>query len=301
MLTSLIIHGGCGSLNPQEPLQKRYWEDKEIALKSIITECWPKLLAGQSALEVVEHAINLLEMNPAFNAGIGATPNSENKIGLDAALMRGDTLSCGAVAKLTRNPKAISVARAVMEKSPHVLLVGEGADRFAEQQGFAAVPEKEFETDFQKYWWARAAANRKDRETLLSTVGAVARDQNGVIVAGTSTGGTTFSLPGRVGDSPLIGAGCYADNNLGGASCTGHGERIIACVLAKTALDLIEYKQLSAMQACQQAVEKLGKLPDGRGALIILDKHGQIGFACNEQMLSRAYMTSAMQAPVVEF
>lgn len=297
---ALIVHGGCGTYDIEEPLERDHQAAQSAGLERVISEGWRMLSAGSSAFDVAESVVNMLEDDPSFNAGIGAAIGSDKQIELDASIMDGSNLRCGAVCGLRNIPRAVSVARRVMEVTRHVFLGGEGANRFAEGQGFEHLPAERFYTDYQLYWWEKLAGGSRDR-SAKGTVGAVALDAKGSIAAATSTGGMTRKLPGRIGDSPLIGAGCYADNQIGGASATGYGEQIIRVVLCKSALDLIEYKGLGAQAACEAGIAKLALLPDGLGGIIMIDRNGAIGAHSNERYLPRAYMSAAHSAPVVRF
>lgn len=293
---ALIIHGGCGSYDMSNELEAKNYAEKKAALQRIIDAGWKQLASGTPALDVVESTINLLEDAPCFNAGIGGALDCEKRVSLDASIMRGDTLQAGAVAKLRSIPHAISVARKVMEQTQHVLLVDEGANRFAELQGFHKIKDEEFITEFQLHWWNKSSTPNPNSNTNKGTVGCVARDTSGLIVAGTSTGGMSRNLYGRVGDSAIIGAGTYADNTLGGASATGYGEQILRSGLTRHALDLMHYENLDAMTACTEAIRKMGELKNGLGGIILIDPAGNIGFACNDNALPSAYRTSDMDA-----
>lgn len=297
---AIIVHGGCGTYDINEKIEKEHQEAQQIALDKVIAESWRMLEGGATAMDSVERAVNMLEEDPAFNAGIGAAIGSDKQIELDASIMDGSNLDCGAVCGLRDIPFAVSVARRVMEQTRHVFLGGDGANAFAAAQGFERIPTERFYTDYQLYWWEKLATVDKD-ESAKGTVGAVAMDLSGNIAAATSTGGMTRKLPGRIGDSPLIGAGAYADNSLGGASATGYGEQIIKVVLCKTALDLIEYTGVSAQSACEAAIGRLGTLPDGYGGIILIDRNGAVGSWANEKYLPRAYMSRYQDSPVVRF
>jgi L-asparaginase / beta-aspartyl-peptidase len=301
---AIVVHGGCGSYDLSNPIELANYNAKQAALPAIVRSGWDALVAGRSAVDVVELVINLLETVPCFNAGIGAALGSEKQVELDASIMRGDTLDCGAVASLRAIPRAISVARSVMEASPHVMLVSEGANAFAQSQGFATIPEEQFVTDYQLYWWDKSAnksdaSQPQDGSQLHSTVGAVVRDSSGVIVAGTSTGGLTRKMPGRVGDTPIIGAGTYADSQYGGASATGIGEQIIRSMLTRSAIDEIRYHGASADSAVRSAIANLARFKDGAGGIILIDKLGKVAVCTNESHMPHGYMYTGLPAPVI--
>ncbi len=271
-------------------------------MPSIIQEGWELLTTGASAIDVAERLINLLELNPSFNAGIGGAIGQDGLVSLDASIMDGDTLAAGAVTGLLGYPNAISVARAVMERTPHVFLSGEGANEFAASLGLVRLDAKDLQTPYQIHLWNTFSTTQSSPlpPPAKGTVGAVVRDASGTIVAATSTGGMTRKMKGRVGDSPIIGAGTYADSRLGGVSCTGYGEQILRIVLAKTVLDLVELRGLSISDAIHEALLKMKHLPNGLGGLIAIDSEGTIAFAGNETHMSRAYMSDSMDAPKVE-
>jgi len=251
------------------------------------------LSAGGSALDAVEAAVRLLEDDPVFNAGTGATLTSAGDVELDASIMDGASLRCGAVAvvKDVRNP--ISLARAVMERTHHVLLAGPGASAFAREIGLPPHENGLLVTPRQRRRWeeARAALRAQARPGAPSkhgTVGAVARDARGHLAAATSTGGMSMKLPGRVGDTALIGCGTYADDALAAVSCTGHGERVIQLTLGRHAADLVG-RGASAMDAAREAAALLGRRLQGNGGLIVVGPAGEVGFAHNTAAMSRAW------------
>jgi len=298
---AFAIHGGAGVIRKQDMPP-----EKEQAYREKLTEAvlagYRILQAGGSGLDAVETAIKILEDSPLFNAGKGAVLNADGKAELDASVMDGKTLAAGAVAAVHRIKNPISLARAVMEKSPHVLLIGEGAEIFAQSQGFELVPESYFITPERQKGLERA----KEREKSLQerqpekkgTVGAVALDKFGNLTAGTSTGGMMNKRYGRVGDSPIIGAGTYANNATCAVSTTGWGEYFIRTVAAFDVSALMAYKGLSAAEAGKLVIEKIGKL-GGDGGMIILDKHGNIAMPFNSEGMYRAYINERGE-PVVQ-
>ena len=291
----LVIHGGAGTI-----LKKDMSADKERAytnsLEEALKEGYAILQNGGSSLDAVEAVVKSLEDNPLFNAGKGAVFTNEGKIELDAAVMNGKTLAAGSVAGLTTIKNPITAARAVMEKSNHVMLIGRGAEQFARQQGLEIVEPSYFYTE--ERWKSLQMMKREDslkainllphrqdrddiiptviRDSKFGTVGAVALDKHGNLAAATSTGGMTNKKFGRVGDVPIIGAGTYANNATCAISCTGWGEFFIRLVMAKTVSDMMEYGKMSLNDAASEMIMK--KLPamKGDGGLIGVDKSGNI-------------------------
>lgn len=294
----IAIHGGAGAItraNLSAEQEKRYID----ALSSVIEAGQAMLDAGESALDVVTEAVRLLEECPLFNAGIGAVFTRDGTHELDACVMDGNTLNAGAVAGVRHLRNPILAARLVMEQSPHVLLIGEGAEKFAVAHGMESVAADLFSTP-ERYAQLRQA--REAGETVLDhagapldeqqkfgTVGAVALDKAGNLAAATSTGGMTNKLPGRVGDSPLIGAGCYANNASAAVSCTGTGEVFIRTLAAYDIAALMDYGGLSLFEACEAVVmEKLPAL-GGSGGLIAIDREGNVALPFNSEGMYRAY------------
>jgi beta-aspartyl-peptidase (threonine type) len=277
---TIVIHGGAGHFPNDSPeeLRQQYINSLTEALnigKNI-------LASGGSSLDAVEKVINYLENNILFNAGKGAVFTSEGKHELDASIMQGKDLSSGAVAGVTIIKNPISLARLVMEKTEYVLFAGKGADDLGIQLGVDIVPNSYFHdsTNYQK--WLRSNLTKQQGET----VGCVALDQYGNITAGTSTGGRQNKLPGRVGDSPLINAGTYANNKTCGVSATGIGELFIRNTVAFNISALIEYKGYSLKQACDEMIYK--RLPEGSGGFIALDKDGNYEMPFNTYSMMRA-------------
>ncbi|EGM6592224.1 beta-aspartyl-peptidase [Salmonella enterica] len=266
----IAIHGGAGAIARAQMSHEQ--ELRYIQALSEIVESGQKMLeAGDSALDVVTEAVRLLEACPLFNAGIGAVYTRDGTHELDACVMDGNTLKAGAVAGVSHVRHPVLAARLVMERSPHVLMVGEGAENFAFSQGMARVSPDIFSTP------ARY-------EQLL-----VARDKFGNLAAATSTGGMTNKLPGRVGDSPLVGAGCYANNASVAVSCTGTGEVFIRTLAAYDIAALMEYGGLSLADACERVVmEKLPAL-GGSGGLIAVDHEGNVALPFNSEGMYRAW------------
>lgn len=252
--------------------------------------------AGGTSLDAVEAAIKVMEDSPLFNAGKGSVFTVEGRNELDAAIMDGQSKKAGAVGGTTIIKNPISAARAVMEKSKHVLLAGRGADLFATQSGLTIVDPSYFWTEkrWKQFQDASKAKGEKSASTNLSdhkygTVGAVALDRNGNLAAGTSTGGTVMKLPGRLGDSPIIGAGTYADNKTAAISATGDGEFFLRAVAAYDVSAQMEYKGVSVKEAAENVVMKKIKDAGGEGALIALDAKGNLAMPFNTEGMYRGY------------
>ena len=293
----IAIHGGAGAitrakLSPEQ--EKRYVD----ALSAIVETGQRMLEAGESALDVVTEAVRLLEECPLFNAGIGSVFTRDETHELDACVMDGNSLKAGAVAGVSHLRNPILAARLVMEQSPHVLMTGAGAEQFAAENGMERVPAETFSTPerYQQLLDARSAgitqldhAAPLDERTKMGTVGAVALDKAGNLAAATSTGGMTNKLPGRVGDSPLPGAGCYANNANVAVSCTGTGEVFIRTLAAYDIAALMDYGNLSLAEACERVgMEKLPAL-GGSGGLIAVDREGNVALPFNSEGMYRAW------------
>ncbi|MEW6652194.1 MAG: isoaspartyl peptidase/L-asparaginase, partial [Bacteroidota bacterium] len=234
-------------------------------------------------------SVNILEDSPLFNAGKGSVLTENGEVELDASIMEGKTLAAGAVAGVKHIKNPINLARLVMEKSPHVMMIGIGAEEFAKQNNYELVDNKYFITEerWQQYLKIKEAQDKKH-----GTVGCVALDKNGNLAAGTSTGGMMMKKFGRVGDTPIIGAGTYADNNTCAVSATGHGEYFIRLSVAKDISSLIEYKNFSLEQAANEVINvKLTKI-GGTGGVIAIDKNGNISMPFNTEGMFRAYHLS---------
>jgi beta-aspartyl-peptidase (threonine type) len=299
----LAIHGGAGVV-PKEKmtpeLEKKYRADLELALRQGYKALQRD---GGTSVDAVEAAVKVLEDSPRFNAGKGAVFTHDGRNELDAAIMEGKTKRAGAVAGLTIIKNPISAARAVMEKSPHVLLVGRGADLFATEQGLEVVDPSYFWT--RERWLELQEALRQEKQDRarpgssgarvvprdLGTVGAVALDRHGTLAAATSTGGLTNKRFGRVGDSPLIGAGTYADNGACAVSATGHGEIFIRYTVAHEIACRIKYGKLAVQEAADAVVGDLPKEPGGVGGVICLDAKGQLAMSFNTEGMYRGHVT----------
>jgi beta-aspartyl-peptidase (threonine type) len=286
-LPAIAVHGGAGELAPEEPSSGSPEAARLDGVRRACAAGLEVLRGGGSALDAVETAVRILEDDPLFNAGTGATLTAAGDVELDASIMDGRSLRCGAVAVVrdVRNP--VSLARAVMEKSEHVLLAGPGASAFARAAGFPPHDNALLVTPRQR---ARFEAARRGGEaSRTGTVGAVARDLGGHLAAATSTGGMSMKLPGRVGDTPLVGCGTYADDALAAVSCTGHGERIVQLTLARHAADLVG-RGLSAQEAARAAVALLRARVGGDGGLVVLGPDGEPGLAHNTPAMARAWV-----------
>ena len=295
MKPSLIVHGGA-------------WDIPDEAVRACNEGCrnalgagWSILASGGSALEAVEAAVIALEDHPVFDAGFGSHLNADGKVECDAIVMDGATLRAGAAAGLQRLKNPIRLARKILEECPHMMLAGEGAERFANASSLVLCKPEELVSEAE---WEAFRRCSKDEHAAIhhrgheqGTVGAVALDREGRLFAATSTGGTCCKLPGRVGDSPLIGCGCYADSQAGGVSCTGYGEAIMKVVMAKTAVDFLrrdssneEEKHAVAQQAVQNAVQLLAERGRGTGGLILLDRFGTPAFAFNTPRMAYGFV-----------
>ena len=308
-----VIHGGAGTIQRKDMTPQR---EKEYinALTEALMLGYGVLKKGGPGLDAVEAAIRYMEDSPLFNAGKGAVFTNAGTNELDSSIMDGKTLKAGAVASLKHIKNPISLARMVMEKSKHVMLVGEGAEAFAKEQGVELVPQSYFYVESRWQALQRDKAeeekNKKPQDKKqekdhgdpldhkYGTVGAVALDGEGNLAAGTSTGGISNKKFGRVGDSPIIGAGTYANNRTCGVSATGDGEYFIRSVVAHDLSALMEYKGLSVKEAADTVIEKVVKL-GGNGGLITLDKDGNIAMSFSASGMYRGKVGADGQ-PVVE-
>ena len=259
---------------------------------------WETLRDGGSALDAVEMAVRTMEDDPTFDAGVGSVLNRAGHIEMDAIIMDGRTLALGAVAAVRGILNPIHLARILMEQTDHNFLVGEGARRFAEQMGMRLCAEAELtvEREIARFQHLQKLADYTLSDEFrpsssphpTGTVGAVAIDAEGHVAAATSTGGAAFKRPGRVGDSPLVGSGAYADDECGAASSTGHGESIMRVLLAKTATDAIR-DGMSAPDAAQFAIDLMQRRVGGYGGIIVVDNNGRTGFAYNTPYMAVAW------------
>jgi len=300
-MISFIVHGGAWNI-PDDMVHAH-----RMGVSNALEIGWSILSKGGDGVDAVEQAVKSMEDDPTFDAGRGSFVNALGEIELDASIMNGSDLRCGAVAAVQNIRNPISLARLVMEKSEHVLLSGIGAVRFAKENGMLQCKNDDLLVGRELQRWkelqSKTSFTTKDAFTSnlpSDTVGAIAFDKNGNIVAGTSTGGTPNKYPGRVGDSPLIGCGTYADSQIGGVSCTGWGEAIMKVVLAKTIIDQMEMNGANGDAAAQIGIDRLAKKASGYGGVIVLDKFGNPSVCFNTPRMARAYRTSDMQSNVIE-
>ena len=319
MPISLALHGGAGTI-PKGSLSSEKEQAYRDALKAALDAGWSILERGGSALDAVQATVVSLEDTPLFNAGRGAVFTHEGTHELDASIMRGDTREAGAVAGVqgVRNP--IALARLVMEESPHVLLAGRGAEAFAKEQGLRFEEPAYFFDDFRHRQWQEAKAagrvqldhaksaaplldDAEHKEVLnekkFGTVGAVALDAQGNLAAATSTGGMTNKKWGRVGDSPIIGAGTWADNRTCAISCTGDGEYFIRTVVAHEVAALMRHRQMSLQEACEQAVMRDLVEIEGEGGLVAVDAQGGVSLVFNSEGMYRAWKTEGEEGVAI--
>ncbi len=290
----IVIHGGAGTIkreNMDSLTEKAY----RMKLEEELIEGYQVIESGGSSCDAIQAAILVMENSPLFNAGIGAVLTATGENELDASIMDGQTLEAGAIAgaKTIKNP--ILAARKIMDNSTHVMLSGAGASQFAEEQGLEIVNPEYFKTEHRIKQLDKIV---KRIEKEFGTVGAVAVDKEGNICAGTSTGGMTNKKWGRIGDSPIIGAGTYANNNTCGFSGTGHGEYYIRVAAAHDVSALMEYKGLSVEEAAQNVMNKIGNL-GGKGGLIAMDKNGNISMPFNTSGMYRGYLRKG-EAPIIK-
>ena len=284
---TIVIHGGAGTISQSLPDTVK--QDYLRSLDSALAIGKNMLAQGDSALDVVEKVINFFENDPKFNAGKGAVYTSDEQHEMDASIMDGRDLSCGAVAGVKHIVHPISLARLVMEKTVHVLLAGEGAEKFAHSVGIPLVPSSYFDTPNRLQ--QLRTMQKKLREGNHGTVGCVVLDSYGNLAAGTSTGGMTNKMPGRIGDSPLIGDGTYANNKTCAVSCTGWGEKFIKHTVAYNVSALIEYKGMTLKQAVDEIIYK--QLNNDDGGLIAVDKYGNYAMEFNTSGMFRGVANSA--------
>lgn len=300
---SLAIHGGAGDITPKNTpaeLLKQY----EAKLQEVLMHGDSILKNGGTSLDAVEACVRMLEDCPLFNAGKGSVFNSEGKNELDAAIMDGKTGLAGAVTGVCTIKNPITAARAVMEKTKHVMLSGRGAEKFAAEQGIELVSPDYFFTQSRWDAYMKVKLHQDSIENIdkkHGTVGCVAVDKYGNLAAATSTGGMTFKKFGRIGDSPIIGAGTYADNNTCALSATGHGEFFIRNLVAYDIAALMKYKGLSLADAAELVVMHKLKDQGGTGGIIAVDKIGNISMIFNTSGMFRGYVKSGGEMKVGVF
>ncbi len=295
---AMVIHGGAGTI-----LKKNMTDEKEAAYNEALEKALSTgeeiLKAGGSSLDAVVKTIMHLENSPLFNAGKGAVFTNSGTNELDASIMTGKDKSAGAVGGVTNIKNPITAARAVMEESEHVMMVGKGAETFAVNHGIETIEPAYFKTESR--WNSLQKILEKEKvigdnsnsnpDNKYGTVGAVALDRAGNIVAGTSTGGMTNKRYNRIGDSPIIGAGTYADNATCGVSCTGHGEYFIRYAVAHDVAAMMEYGETSLDDSANEIINNKLKKAGGSGGLIALDKYGNISMPFNTAGMYRGYVT----------
>ncbi len=314
---SIAIHGGAGTISKANltEAQQQAYRDK---LKEAVDAGYKVLEKGGDSLTAVTTAINILEDSPLFNAGKGAVYTYDGTHEMDASIMDGRSLNAGAVAGVKHIKNPINLARAVMDKSPHVMLSGQGAEEFALSQDFSLVPVTYFDTDsrYQQLIDAKAklkaaeskeagkpdyqaSVNYLDLDYKFGTVGAVALDKQGNLAAGTSTGGMTVKRFGRIGDSPVIGAGTYAENQVCAVSATGHGEYFIRYHVAGDICAKVKYQQKSILQAADEVINQRLITAGGTGGVIAIDQRGNIATPFNTEGMYRATRKGGEPAKVM--
>jgi beta-aspartyl-peptidase (threonine type) len=317
---TLVLHGGAGTITRANMTPEREKAYKEV-LNMALQKGYEVLKKGGTSVQAVEATIHVMEDSPLFNAGKGAVFTNEGKNEMDASIMEGKTLKAGAIAGVTTIKNPISTAIAVMEKSPHVMMAGRGAEKFAKEQGLEIVDPSYFYTEARYKALLRAKEEEKteldhnakeekevkkspktgflDKSEIIftegkkfGTVGCVALDQFGNLAAGTSTGGMTNKKYGRIGDAPIIGAGTYANNTTCAVSATGHGEYFIRTVVAYDISALMEYRGLSLQDAAHEVVMKKLVERGGEGGVIALDRNGNVAMPFNSEGMYRGYIKS---------
>ena len=281
---ALIVHGGAGA----DPGGR---EELRGGMRDAVAAGWRALVEGGTALDAVEAAVRSLEDHPRFNAGRGSVLTAAGTVETDASIMEGDQLRNGAVAAVSGVRNTIALARQILETGRHSFFAGPGALARARELGVPLCDPAELVTEHQR---------RRLAALQAGTVGAVALDRLGTIAAATSTGGMAGKLPGRVGDSALIGCGTYAESTLGGASCTGDGEAIIRVTLARRALDILKSVGEPG-HACEVALSVLVEEGRGQGGLILVDWRGRVGWARSTILMPVGYMSPAHAEPELPF
>ncbi|MDP2424289.1 MAG: isoaspartyl peptidase/L-asparaginase [Bacteroidales bacterium] len=295
----LVIHGGAGNMQESKMTPEKL-ADAHSGLQKALDAGENILKAGGTALDAVEATIRVLEDCPVFNAGRGAVFNADGQIELDASIMDGSNLQAGAVAGVHTIKNPITAAREVMENSPHVLLIGLGAEKFASQQGLEIVDPEYFRTEHSWNEYLRIK-QRDDDSGRKGTVGAVALDKHGNLAAGTSTGGMVMKKFGRVGDVPIIGAGTYASNETCAVSATGHGEYFIRNVVSYDISALMLYKGMRLYDAAYSVVMDKLVRQKGNGGVIAVDKNGNIAMPYNTSGMYRGFVNSVGETAVMIF
>ncbi|RLD76486.1 MAG: beta-aspartyl-peptidase [Bacteroidetes bacterium] len=298
----IVIHGGAGVIK-----KENMSDEKEAAYIKKLNEALETgnriLKNGGTAIETVIATIKIMEDSPLFNAGKGAVFTHEGKNELDVSIMDGKTLNAGAASGVSNVKNPIELAYKIMVNSQHVMLSGDGASQFAKEQGLEIVDPSYFYTE--RRWKSLQNVIEREKKKLENekekhgTVGCVVLDKYGNLAAGTSTGGMTNKQYGRIGDSPVIGAGTYANNETCAVSCTGHGEFFIRYVVAHSVSALMEYKNLSLQDAGNEIINKKLKAVGGTGGLVSVDKDGNIAMPFNTPGMFRGYIKSSGEKEVL--
>ena len=298
---AIVIHGGAGVMS-KDKMDEESGANYKARLNEALVLGDQMLKEGAKATDVVVKVINVMENSPLFNAGKGAVFTHDGVNELDASIMEGKTLNAGAVAGVRDIKNPINAAREVMDNSEHVMLSGKGASEFAKQQGLEIVPNKYFYTE-RRYQSLQSLLKRERERTQndnTGTVGCAVLDTHGNLCAGTSTGGMTNKKYGRIGDSPIIGAGTYANNKTCAVSCTGHGEYYIRLGFAHDISAMMEYQNLSVTEACKKEISKLSEL-EGTGGVIAVDADGNIAMEFNTSGMFRGYIKSSGEKEIAIF
>jgi beta-aspartyl-peptidase (threonine type) len=287
----IAIHGGAGEDSDYIKQNKAAYED---GLKAAVQAGYDILKQGGTALDAVERAVNSLENNPLFNAGRGSALNNHGEVEMDAAIMDGEHVKAGAVCMVKNVKNPVSLARKVLQETNHVLIAGRGAMDLATAMNVSLETDAYFITDHQQevFMEANDLESRQDllRKKIHGTVGAVALDAGGNVASATSTGGIENSLPGRVGDSCIIGAGCYANNKTCAVSTTGDGEYLITSVLAHSLSMATEFMEGGLQHISDHIIHARNKNLGGNAGLISVNKNGEIGISFNSQRMHRAWI-----------
>lgn len=308
----LVIHGGAGTITRENLLPEKEMKYHEV-LQEALQRGNHMLAKGVSALDVAVEVVKFLEDCPLFNAGKGSVVTADGTFELDASVMDGKTLKAGAVARVTHIKNPVLAARVVMEHTPHVMLVGDGAEKFAKKKKLEIVRPEYFKTDerwnqylkMKELPWRDKDGNPKSigvaGDEKLGTVGAVVLDKKGNLAAASSTGGMMNKMYGRIGDTPIIGAGTYADNRYAAVSCTGHGEYFIRTVAAYDVIAMMQYQHMSVEEAARKVIfDKL--LPmGGRGGIIAVDARGNIAMPFSTEGMYRGYIREGAPAQTFIF
>jgi beta-aspartyl-peptidase (threonine type) len=282
---AIIVHGGAGAILPD------YHQLAQSGCKQAALVGWRMLAAGGSALDAVEAAVRDMEDNHAFNAGTGSVLTSAGQVEMDAGIMDGESQAIGAVGLIRHFAHPISLARAVMADTGHYFLAGDGAEDFARARGFIEIAGQDLISERR---WRQDEERASQKAGGQDTVGALALDADGNLAAANSTGGVAFKLPGRIGDSPIPGAGFYADNRFGAVVTTGQGEHIMRAGLAFLVMRALE-RGASAREAAGRAAASFARrIPGGQAGLIVLDATGRVGLAHTTAFMSHAYLTPGM-------